>query len=199
MSGGIDLAGSGGASGSPNPGTPAARIAGGGSGGTGSSLSEMTLRYLHERVEKKEEQILKIEATVFQVANYNLVFQGMILAAITNGGGSSSSSSSTCSSSAFRCGLSFLPMCLSAVGSILNFAVLWTNAAKYMDALEELDRRNLTLYVNQQPESPSTADDMEKRHGRSKGRRMLILVLSIILFGVFAALNLLVTQMISCQ
>lgn len=188
--GGSDGAGEG--NGSPNPGTPAVRLGGsdGGGEGNGSSLREKILHHLHERVEKKEEQILKIEATVFQVANYNLVFQGVILAALTNGGSSSSS--------AFRCDLSFLPMCLSAVGSILNFAILWMNAAKYSGALEELDKMRLVLHKHQK--YPTTSiDDMEKRHLRSKGRRMLILVLLVILFGVFATLNLLAARMIPCR
>ncbi|KAG8375320.1 hypothetical protein BUALT_Bualt10G0088000 [Buddleja alternifolia] len=69
-------------------------------------------RGLEERIEKKEEQILKMEASVFQLANYYFVFQGVILTVIING------------SSSFKCKHFWLPLSLSVIGAILNFGSL---------------------------------------------------------------------------
>lgn len=40
---------------------------------------------LREEVLKHEDRVLKLEATVFQLANYNFVFQGVILSAVISG------------------------------------------------------------------------------------------------------------------
>ncbi|KAG8363130.1 hypothetical protein BUALT_BualtUnG0001600 [Buddleja alternifolia] len=141
-------------------------------------------RGLEERIEKKEEQILKMEASVFQLANYYFVFQGVILTVIING------------SSSFKCKHFWLPLSLSVIGAILNFGSLLIIADRYKESLDQLDDKTLTLYQHMYPK---TFTKMHKQHKKKKTRRKIVLGLSMILFLGFAALNLFATWFIPCR
>ncbi|KAL0330099.1 UNVERIFIED_CONTAM: hypothetical protein Sradi_4996600 [Sesamum radiatum] len=141
--------------------------------------------HLEEEIDKKEEQILKMEASVFQLANYYFVFQGVILTAIIKG-----------SSSSLNCNHFWLPFSMSLVGAILNLCTLFTIANKYMESLDDLDERTLEYY---QHKYPKTSELMYKKHLKSKERRNQTMLLSMILLVVFAVLNLLATWIIPCR
>lgn len=146
-------------------------------------------RSLEERIEKKEEQTLKMEASVFQLANYYFVFQGVILTAIIKGSSSSSSSSS------LKCKYFFIPFLMSLIGASLNFGALLIIADKYKESLDQLDEDSLILYQHLYPKSFQT---LHKKHKKKKARRQAILVLSLTFFFIFAVLNLVGTLMIPC-
>lgn len=167
-------------------------INGNGREGSSSNIGTEITHHLNTRVEKKEEQILKIEASVFQVANYYMVFQGVILTAVVKG-----------SSGGLECRLFWLPLCISAIGATLNFSTLIIISVKYKEALDELENRRSTLYKNMYPKPKSVPkDDVRKRKEQSerkRRRRNLVLVLSMILFSIFVILNLLATWIIPCR
>lgn len=140
---------------------------------------------LEKRIEKKEEQILKMEASVFQVANYYFVFQGVILTAIIKG-----------SSSSLKCQHFWVPFSLSLIGAILNFGTLIMIAYKYKESLDQLDERTIILY---QHLNQNTTKSLPEKHEKKKAWREMILVLSMILFFIFAVLNLFATWIIPCH
>ncbi|PIN02112.1 hypothetical protein CDL12_25374 [Handroanthus impetiginosus] len=117
-----------------------------GANGEGGDQNDEFENGLRETIEKKEEQILKMEASVFQLANYYFVFSGVILT--------------------------------------------------YKETLDQLDDRTLILYQRLHPRRYRT---MYREHRKKKVRRKAIMVLSMILFLIFTALNLQVaTRIILC-
>ncbi|KAL9177197.1 hypothetical protein ABFS82_01G043500 [Erythranthe guttata] len=141
--------------------------------------------FLERKIEEKEEQILKMEASVFQLANYYFVFQGVMLTAIING-----------SSSTLKCRHFWLPFCLSLIGAVLNIGTLLTIADKYKEALIQLDERTLIFY---QHVYPKTFKRMHIENRKKKTWRNTIMVISMILFFLFALLNLIASWIIPCR
>ncbi|KAK4389061.1 hypothetical protein Sango_2243100 [Sesamum angolense] len=97
---------------------------------------------LKEERDKIEEQILKMEANIFQLANYYFVFQGVILTAVVKG-----------SSSSFKCKYVWLPFCMSVIGTTLNYTTLLIMADKYMELLNAVDTENVNLYQYMYPKT----------------------------------------------
>ncbi|KAI3468446.1 hypothetical protein Pfo_025109 [Paulownia fortunei] len=143
------------------PNTETNRVEGGGDQKNAGGGVKTLEGSLEEKIEKKEEQILKMEASVFQLANYYFVFQGVILTAIIKG-----------SSSSLKCQHFWLPLSLSLIGAILNFGTLLTIADKYKESLDVLDDKTLIFY---QHLYPKTFETMHKRHKKKKAWRKCIL------------------------
>ncbi|PIN23284.1 hypothetical protein CDL12_03991 [Handroanthus impetiginosus] len=140
---------------------------------------------LQERIEKKEEQILKLEASVFELANYYFVFQGVILAAIVKG-----------SSGGLKCHHFWMPLSLSFIGAALNFGSLLIIADKYKESLDQLDDRQLELQKHLDPEA---GDMLSEEHKKKRARRRGIMVISMISFLIFVFLSLVATRIIPCH
>ncbi|PIN23283.1 hypothetical protein CDL12_03996 [Handroanthus impetiginosus] len=141
---------------------------------------------LEERIEKKEEQILKLEASVFQLANYYFVFQGVIFSAIIKGshpGG-------------LNCRHFLLPFFMSFIGAALNFGSLLIIADKYKESLDQLDKRHIVL---QSHLNSGTRHTLSEEHKKKRARRQIIMVVSMISFLVFVILNLVATRIILCD
>ncbi|KAK4435661.1 hypothetical protein Salat_0729600 [Sesamum alatum] len=152
-----------------------------GSGEGGSAT--LNDRLIKER-DKIEDQILKMEANVFQLANYYFVFQGVILTAIIKG-----------SSSSLKCNRVWLPFCMSVIASILNFIALGIMADKYKQLLNGVDTENVMLY---QYMYPTTSRMMRKWHQDRKKWRTITMVLSMGMLSAFAVLSLLATWIVPC-
>ncbi|KAL2236836.1 UNVERIFIED_CONTAM: hypothetical protein Sindi_0875300 [Sesamum indicum] len=144
-----------------------------------------SIAHLEEELDKKEEKILKMEASVFQLANYYFVFQGVILTAIIKG-----------SSSSLNCKHFWLPFSMSLVGAILNLSTLFIIANKYKEALNDLDELRMEYY---RQKYSKTFKQMHKKHLKSIGWRKRTMRLSKILLIIFAVLNLLASWIIPCM
>lgn len=161
-------------------------VGNGGNQNNAADAADRIQRMLEERVEKKEEQILKMETSVFQLANYYFVFQGVILTAIIK----------SSSSSSLKCEHFWLLFTLSLIGAILNFGTLFAIADKYRESLDTLDSRTL---ISNQHMFPETFEEMHQVHKRKKAQRRAIMLSSMILFSIFVVLNLIATWMIPCR
>lgn len=139
---------------------------------------------LAESVEKQEDRVLKLEASVFQLANYNFVFQGVILSAVISG------------ASILKCRHFWFPLSLSLIGAVLNFVTLLTISQKYNHYLNQLDRK-IEIWYRVAYQS-CNVDRLREKHRKQKMYRKLALVSSMILFLAFSAIMVAATKVIPC-
>lgn len=182
-----------GASGEIGVGASVANTAGDG-GNPNNEPNERIRAVLEKNMDREKDQVLRMEASFFQLANYYFVFQGVILSAI-----------SSSSSSSIKCKYFWIPFSLSLIGAIFNLATLFAIAEKYKESLDEVDRRTLILYKHliqkTIPDSEKRQDEEKKckELGKKKERRKKMLILSKVLFIIFAVLNLVATRIIPCR
>ncbi|KAL7111996.1 hypothetical protein ACP275_05G124800 [Erythranthe tilingii] len=149
------------------------------------NIDQILCDRLAENVEKQEDRILKLEASVFQLANYNFVFQGVIFSGVVTG------------SSTLKCRHFWFPLCLSAIGAILNFVTLLIISQKYNHYLDQLDKKT-EIWYKAVYRSPGNAERLRGKHKRRKHYRKLAFYSSMVLFMAFSAIMIAVTKIIPC-
>lgn len=128
---------------------------------------------LAEEMEKQEERVLKLEATVFQLANYNFVFQGVILMAAING------------SSTLRYRFVWFPFSLSLIATLLNFATLIIMSRRYADYLNKLDKKIYIWYTNAN-KSGKGDEALYKKNKEQEKQRKIAFYVSMTMFVAFS-------------
>ncbi|KAL3523258.1 hypothetical protein ACH5RR_016092 [Cinchona calisaya] len=139
---------------------------------------------LSESIEKHKDRIQTLETTVFQLANYYLVFQGVFFTAVFNG------------SSHIKCRFRYLAFSLSLIAAFLNLIALIVVAWKHQDLLKELDAKEkewnslVCAIVNLKPK--------ENEPDWKRNLRFVLLILAMSSLALFAGFNLHGTWKILC-
>ncbi|KAL7150612.1 hypothetical protein ABFS83_05G125200 [Erythranthe nasuta] len=144
--------------------------------------NEKSKRNVEER-RRQEEIGLKLEPTVYQVANYNFVFQGVILTATVNG------------ASTLKSNFIWYPLALSVIASCLNIVALVVISMRYTNCLDDVDEKTHMWYIGQYMDANNPAtekiDEGEKRlrekHNGQKRLRTIYFWIAMLLFFVFSA------------
>lgn len=148
---------------------------------------------LVQKVQRRVAQIQRLEDSVFQLANYYFIFQGVVLSAVWTSSGDSSTSS-------IKCNHVWLPLTLSSIAAVLNFVSLFKISFKYMRTLDMLDEDNKDLCKKLYPQSNDPLHmQMANRQWWEKFLRRVMLAGSMILFLAFASVNLAGTWLITCR
>ncbi|KAL3535422.1 hypothetical protein ACH5RR_003883 [Cinchona calisaya] len=129
-----------------------------------------------KRMDNQKKEIRQILTDVFQLANYYLVFQGVIFTSIFS------------SPSPLKCQYRWLPIFLSSVAAILNLSILANLILKYNKLVHE---RDLDLAGVGSRQEPTYIKD---RHER----RRIICMICLVIFFLFLAILLFASWKILC-
>lgn len=138
---------------------------------------------LREEVLKHEDRVLKLEATVFQLANYNFVFQGVILSAVISG------------SSTLTYHFVWFPFTLSLIATLINLATLIRIAARYTEYLEKLDDKIYMCYKNTNGQGDVA---LHEKNTEKRKKRKIAFCLSMTSFVAFSLVMATATAVIPC-
>ncbi|KAL0310393.1 UNVERIFIED_CONTAM: hypothetical protein Scaly_2934000 [Sesamum calycinum] len=114
-------------------------------------IDRVTLMHqLHEERHRIDEKVLKLEASVFQLANYYLALQGLIFTTVIKG------------SSSLKYQNVWLPFFMSLIVSVMYHRALSILVNKYMLQLNALDRVSWQLYRNTSPRTSNLLHDWKE-------------------------------------
>ena len=152
------------------------------------------LEKLDSIIREQEKRLQDLQSTIFHLANYFFVFQGVILTATFNG------------SSSLRCEDRWLPFTLSLFAATLNLVALGIKRFKYMRTRIELDynycERNELVRITEISPGTSSAWTQEPRNCKDPYKtiqRHICFIVCMLLFVGFAAITLFGCWRINCR
>lgn len=149
---------------------------------------ELRQRKTLEDIAKTKERIQTLETSIFQLANYYFVFQGVVFTAVFSG------------SSHVKCHFRYVVLSLSLIAAFLNLVALIFTGERLVKLLKDLGTQvdEWNTMVKRIEEEKETNCSKEKETNCRMAVRYVVLILTLCLMTGFASVNAYGTLKILC-